>query len=128
MNTVTNKPINIGIDVGSVSVDSIIIDDNCQILEDRYVRHTGKPVEITYQIIKERGIDIPDELGFVMFDDPDWTRLVTPQVTAVSQPAYTIGSTAAELLFKRINDGSNYIDKEPEKIVLQAKLVVRGSA
>lgn len=81
-----------------------------------------------YQVIKERGIGIPDEIGFVMFDDPDWTRLVTPQVTAVSQPVYTIGSTAADLLFKRINDRRNYIDKEPAKIVLQAKLVVRGSA
>ncbi len=53
MNTEENKQINIGIDVGSVSVDSIVIDENYQILEDWYVRHTGKPVETTLNIIKE---------------------------------------------------------------------------
>ncbi len=81
-----------------------------------------------YQVIKERNLRIPEDIGFMMFDDPDWTTLVTPKVTAVSQPVYTMGSTAADLLFKRILEGKDYMDKEPVKVVLEAKLIVRGSA
>jgi predicted CoA-substrate-specific enzyme activase len=53
MNTAENKQINIGIDVGSISVDSILIDENYQILEDHYVRHKGKPVETAFEIVKD---------------------------------------------------------------------------
>lgn len=51
MTTTENKRINIGIDVGSVSVDSIVIDDQGQIVEDRYIRHKGKPVETTFEVV-----------------------------------------------------------------------------
>ena len=96
-------------------------------LDALYVSNTDMAMG-AYQFIKERGLAIPGDIGFVMFDDPDWTRLVTPQVTAVGQPVYTLGSTAADLLFKRIREGKDYKDKEPVKLVLEAKLVVRSSA
>jgi LacI family transcriptional regulator len=96
-------------------------------LDALYVSNTDMAMG-AYQLIKERGMAIPDDIGFVMFDDPDWTRLVFPQVTAVSQPVYNLGSTAADLLFKRIHEGKDYKDKGPVKLVLEAKLMVRGSA
>jgi LacI family transcriptional regulator len=81
-----------------------------------------------FHVLREKSIRVPENVAFIMFDDPDWATLVTPQVTAVRQPVYTIGSTAAELLLKRILEGGKYLDKEPLKIVLEAKLVVRESA
>jgi LacI family transcriptional regulator len=81
-----------------------------------------------FHVLKEKGVHVPEDIGFVMFDDPDWSTLVTPQVTAVRQPVYSLGSTAADLLLKRIMEGGKYLDKEPLKIVLEAKLVVRESA
>jgi DNA-binding LacI/PurR family transcriptional regulator len=80
-----------------------------------------------FQIIKEKGVKIPDDIGFLMFDDSVWTSLVTPSVTAISQPVYALGTTAAELLFQRILNGSDYMEKKPVKVVLQTKLIVRES-
>jgi len=80
-----------------------------------------------YVAIKEKGLRIPEDIGFAIFDDPDWASLVTPGVSAVRQPVYTLGSTAADLLVKRIVNGSGSVDKEPVKIVLEARFIERGS-
>jgi DNA-binding LacI/PurR family transcriptional regulator len=80
-----------------------------------------------YLAIKEKGLRIPEDIGFAMFDDPDWASLVTPGVSAVRQPVYTLGSTAADLLVKRIKNGSGLVDREPVKIVLEARFIERGS-
>jgi LacI family transcriptional regulator len=77
--------------------------------------------------LDERKIVIGRDLGFVMWDDPFWTTLIKPNITAVSQPVYTIGTTAADLLFKRI-DGENEYDSGPVKVTLEADLVIRESA
>lgn len=81
-----------------------------------------------FQVLKERNIKIPADIGFAMFDDPNWSTLVSPKVTAVRQPVYTLGSTAADLLFKRILEDGHYIDKEPFRVILAAHLVERESA
>lgn len=80
-----------------------------------------------YQVLREKGLNIPEDIGFMMFDDPDWASLVSPRITAIRQPVYTLGSTAAELLFKRILEGRNYMDIEPVQIVLEAKFLQRES-
>lgn len=79
-----------------------------------------------YILISERKLKIPGDIGFLMFDDPVWTTLTTPQVTAVSQPVYTLGSTGADLLFKRIKD-PKYIDQKPVKVILETHLIERES-
>jgi LacI family transcriptional regulator len=81
-----------------------------------------------FHVIKEKGIRVPGDIAFVMFDDADWATLVTPRVTAVRQPVYQLGSTAAELLFKRIQESGKHAGTQPMKVVLEAKLVVRESA
>ncbi|MGQ9616545.1 MAG: LacI family DNA-binding transcriptional regulator [Spirochaetota bacterium] len=80
-----------------------------------------------YQVLREKGLSIPEDIGFMMFDDPDWASLVSPRITAIRQPVYTLGSTAAELLFKRILEGRKYMDIEPVQIVLEAKFLQRES-
>ena len=80
-----------------------------------------------YQVLREKGLSIPGDIGFMMFDDPDWASLVSPRITAIRQPVYTLGSTAAELLFKRILEGRKYMEIEPVQIVLEAKFLQRES-
>lgn len=46
------KNIHIGIDIGSVSVDSIILTDEYKVLQDSYIRHKGKPAETTFEVVK----------------------------------------------------------------------------
>jgi DNA-binding LacI/PurR family transcriptional regulator len=80
-----------------------------------------------YQCLKEKGIRIPEDVGFLIFDDPDWTTLVTPEVSAVKQPVYTIGSTAMELLLRQINDRSTGNGHTPRTVILEASLIQRES-
>jgi len=96
-------------------------------LDALFVANTDMAIG-AYQVIKEKGIVIPEDIAFLIFDDPVWTTLVEPKVTAISQPVYTLGSTAADLLFKRIIDGVNYLDKEPIRLILEANFIIRESA
>lgn len=75
--------------------------------------------------IKKMGITIPDELGIIGFDDPDWASILDPPLTVVSQPTYALASTAAELLIKKIENKST--SHEPLIMTLHTKLVIRNS-
>jgi LacI family transcriptional regulator len=80
------------------------------------------------QYLQDRGMRPGSDIGFVMWDDPFWTRLMTPRITVVSQPVYTIGTTAAGLLFRRIRKEMTERGGQPVKVVLHARFVERGSA
>lgn len=73
--------------------------------------------------IQEKGLSIPEQIGIATFDDTSWTKLVTPDITVVDQPAYEIGQTATELLIQRIKDPS----RPTREIILKGKLIVRRS-
>ncbi len=45
--------ISIGIDIGSVSTDVVVIDDQGKILDDRYIRNFGKPLQATLDTLSE---------------------------------------------------------------------------
>jgi LacI family transcriptional regulator len=79
------------------------------------------------ELLNEKNIRFPEDIGFLMWDNPYWSTLLKPQISVVSQPMYTIGTTASELLFKRITAAEAYMDKEPLKITLNTELVIRGS-
>jgi DNA-binding LacI/PurR family transcriptional regulator len=79
----------------------------------------------------ELGVALRKDLGFVMWDDPFWTTLVKPNITVISQPVYTIGTTAAEMLFKRIEsrvEKEDHLGDNSIKVTLEADLIVRDSA
>lgn len=52
--------------------------------------------------VNRRGLRIPDDISFVIFDDLDWTTAYNPPLTAVAQNTHDLGMTAAEALFRRI--------------------------
>jgi LacI family transcriptional regulator len=74
--------------------------------------------------IEEAGLRVPHDVGVVGFDDPSWARLMHPALTAVDQPTYEMGRTAAELLSRRIAGG----DEPPTTVVLSPTLLVRESS
>lgn len=78
--------------------------------------------------IKEMGLKIPDDIGVVGFDDPEWAMILDPPITAISQPAYSLGSTSAEMLIKKIEVKESAIGNEPLIITLNTNLIVRNSA
>ena len=52
--------------------------------------------------VREASLRVPEDISLVSFDDADWTRVVTPAITVVSQPAQALGHRAGELLISRI--------------------------
>ena len=74
--------------------------------------------------LREAGLRIPEDMSMVVFDDlpPGW--VMDPFLTVVSQPAYEIGTQAAELLLKRL---AGEAPEGPRSIVLPSELVIRRS-
>ncbi len=52
METRKLSPIHLGIDIGSVSVDVVSVNDDYEILHHAYIRHKGRPVETTLDALK----------------------------------------------------------------------------
>lgn len=77
--------------------------------------------------IKEMGLKIPDDIGIVSFDDSEWAMLLDHPITAISQPVYSLGSTSAEMLIKRINGEQMGLDNKPIVITLNTELIIRSS-
>ena len=77
-------------------------------------------------LLKEKGIKIPYEIGFIGFDDSEWALLLDPALTVVQQPVYQLGETAAEILIKKIN--SNEETKNILVHVLNTHLIIRQSS
>ncbi|KEI43257.1 LacI family DNA-binding transcriptional regulator [Saccharopolyspora rectivirgula] len=64
------------------------------------------------------------DVGVVVFDDAPWTTLLDPPLTVVAQPAYDMGTVAAQLLLSRISGERT----EATTTTLSAHLVVRQSS
>ena len=73
--------------------------------------------------IHGRGLNIPRDVAIVGFDDMPWATSLPPPLTAVAQPTYELGSTAANLLLQRIADRERVL----VEMMLEPDLVVRAS-
>ncbi len=76
--------------------------------------------------LQERGIDIPEELAIVSFGDVEWTSLLNPPLTVVTQPTIEMGRQAARVLISRLKGDSDRLGKI--RTVLEPQLIVRGSS
>lgn len=75
------------------------------------------------QALHERRLRIPDDVALIGFDDMPWATSLQPPLTAVAQPTYELGTTAAKLLLARLREP----ERPHRRVVLETKLVVRGS-
>jgi LacI family transcriptional regulator len=73
--------------------------------------------------IRRLGLEVPEEVSVVGFDDLDWATLVSPPLSVVVQPVYELGAVAAERLLARIHGD----ESPPQQVVLNTRLVVRAS-
>lgn len=70
-----------------------------------------------------RGLRIPQQIALVGFDDLPLAAVFNPPLTVVRQPAYEVGRSAAELLFRRLEEPG----RPATSIKLAPELVLRGS-
>lgn len=76
--------------------------------------------------IRNLDIDIPNDLGVIVFDDHSLYRLFSPPITAVSQPIKKIAENVIHIMLE-ILDGKRS-STHLENVVLENMLVVRKSS
>jgi len=70
------------------------------------------------------GLEVPDDLAIVGYDDIDFAEAAAVPLTSVSQPRHLLGRTAAELLLSEARGRGRH---EHEQVVFAPELVVRAS-
>lgn len=75
------------------------------------------------QSLERLGKRVPDDVLLAGFDDVQFAKIVSPQLTTVRQPCETIAETAFYRLLARIANPS----LTPVHVALPVSLVVRGS-
>lgn len=79
-----------------------------------------------FEIIKEMGLHIPSDIAMVGFTDNPVSRLLVPPLTAVHQPTFDIGQSAARLLISMIEN--NTLQLRYKTIELTTTMEVRASS
>lgn len=74
--------------------------------------------------LRELGIAVPDDVSVVGFDDLRILDFFPLALTTVHVPIYEMGRRATEMLIRQIE---NQDESPPEKVFLDAALVIRGS-
>jgi LacI family transcriptional regulator len=75
------------------------------------------------QALREKGLNIPNDMSVVGFDDAPLVQFLTPPLTTVRRPALTMGEQAGELLLKALQDNTVV----NQSILLSSHLVIRNS-
>jgi LacI family transcriptional regulator len=78
-----------------------------------------------FRALRERGLRVPVDVAVACFDDIVDAAEIDPFLTAISQPAYTMGTLAMQMLLERI--AGTFLG-EPREIVLESQLLARRSA
>jgi DNA-binding LacI/PurR family transcriptional regulator len=72
---------------------------------------------------REAGLQVPDDISVVGFDDIQSAAYITPPLTTVRQPLLKVGEIAARSLLDRIEARTKYVSE----IVIEPELIVRKS-
>ena len=75
--------------------------------------------------MRDEGLNLPEDISIIGFDDIPVASWVYPALTTVKQPFYEIGTEAAELLFSRIESKGSTVQK---KSFVKPKLIIRESS
>lgn len=75
--------------------------------------------------IKEKGLQMPRDIGLVGFNNEPVVSLVTPGISSVDQPAFELGKMTAKLFIETVH---NNTDMSMVEEVLKPKLIIRESS
>lgn len=78
------------------------------------------------ETIHSLGLNIPDDIAVISFDDPDAYRISQPPISAIAQPLKEIGRESVKLLLELMNNKKGTSDVK--KIVLKANFIPRKSS
>jgi LacI family transcriptional regulator len=78
------------------------------------------------QAIRDYGLQIPQDISLVGFDDIPQAAMTHPQLTTVRQPLEQMGRIAVNLLIEQI-EHSDHPDRAPRRVTLATRLIERES-
>ncbi len=76
--------------------------------------------------MRRAGINVPEELAIVSFEDISITEMVTPALTTLNNVGHQLGQLSYELLQERMSEKLGSIRPPVEKVV-NAQLCLRES-
>lgn len=97
---------------------------------DGLVSSVEKLALATYHAVKRTNIKIPEDLKIIsFFSNLSIAGLLTPSLTTITQPAFTIGEECAKLLMKKLTkprqpDLPNQVISLPSKLTIRSSTVV----
>jgi DNA-binding LacI/PurR family transcriptional regulator len=75
------------------------------------------------QAARERGINIPDELSVIGFDNTYLCKIAVPKLSSVAMPVHDLGKNVMDLLIKKIEG----VESAKQRIRMLPELVIRDS-
>lgn len=101
-------------------------------LTDALLRHNPSAIFVTDNVmamgvmsyLQEKAILVPGRIAVVAFDEFQWTRITSPPLTVIQQPAFELGVKAAEVMLERIDN----MTAPRQEHRLTAKLIIRQSS
>ncbi len=78
------------------------------------------------QLLKEKNINVPNDICLVGFGNEPFTSLVTPTITSINQHSAQIGQLAANTFLERVK--MDPVKQTLNKIILDAELIARDSS
>ncbi|MBP6215673.1 MAG: LacI family DNA-binding transcriptional regulator [Chitinophagaceae bacterium] len=74
--------------------------------------------------LKEEGVQIPNDISIVSFDEQEYSDLLYTPLTTVSHMNENIGDVALKMLFNQFGKSTRI---KPKNVVLNSKLIIRDS-
>jgi len=78
------------------------------------------------QAVKEFGLTIPDDMAIIGFSNWQFSEMMEPPLSTISQPGIDIGRLATRLLLDELNSKDEIILHKTE--ILPTELIIRGSS
>jgi DNA-binding LacI/PurR family transcriptional regulator len=94
--------------------------DLSAVLVSNYEMTLGSVIEL-----HELGVQIPEELSLIGFDNVEFARASTPRLSIVTQPTKEIGKKAAELMLLRLQEDT--VSGKKQKLRLKTGFVEGNS-
>lgn len=86
---------------------------------------TGNQITLgLLKAFKEEGVQIPNDISIVSFDEQIYSDLLFTPLTTVSHLNENLGDIALKMVFDQFDDNSNL---KPNNVILKSKLIIRES-
>ncbi|NQU51213.1 MAG: LacI family DNA-binding transcriptional regulator [Bacteroidetes bacterium] len=76
--------------------------------------------------LQKNGIKVPEDILVIGFSNEPFSELVTPSISTVKQPGFSMGKKAAELIINQINNTTG--KPEFETITMPSEIIERSSS